>query len=49
MYLEIRGSDLDAIADALEDIRYSIVDGHLFGDGEYYGTTVSWKLNVNQV
>lgn len=48
MYLEVKGSDLDAIADALSDIQESIRNGTVFGDEEYYGTIVAWKLNLNQ-
>lgn len=48
MYLDIRGSSIEAIADALSDIKDSIEDGHFSGSGEYYGEVVAWNLNVNQ-
>jgi hypothetical protein len=48
MYLDIHGVSVDAIADALDDIKECIRDGNLFGDGVYYGEIVAWKLNVNQ-
>ena len=48
MYLDIHGESIDAIADALDDIKESIRDGNQFGTGEYYGEIVAWKLNVNQ-
>lgn len=48
MYLDVHGSDLDGIADALSDIAELIREGHVYGSGEYYGTVVAWKLNLNQ-
>jgi hypothetical protein len=48
MYLDIHGSSIEAIADALPDIKWSIDCGHLSGSGEYYGEVVAWNLNVNQ-
>jgi hypothetical protein len=48
MYLEIKGTDIDAIADSLDDIKESIRNGTTFGDAEYYGTIVAWKLNTFQ-
>jgi hypothetical protein len=48
MYLEVKGSDIDAIADSLDDIKESIRNGTTFGDAEYYGTIVAWKLNTFQ-
>lgn len=48
MYLDIRGSSIEAITDALDDIKFSIEDGNFSGSGEYYGEVVAWNLNVNQ-
>lgn len=48
MYLDIHGSSIEAIADALADIKYSIEDGNVSGSGEYFGEVVAWKLNTFQ-
>ena len=48
MYLTIRGSSIEAIADALADIKYGIEDNNVSGCDYYYGELVSWELNLNQ-
>jgi hypothetical protein len=46
-YLDIHFTDMDALTSALDDIKYSIEDGNTHGSGEYFGTIVAWKLNLN--
>jgi hypothetical protein len=48
MYLDIHGDNIEAIAEALDDIKYSIESGEFLNAGVYFGERVTWKLNVNQ-
>jgi hypothetical protein len=48
MYLDIHATDIDALADSLDDIKESIRNGTTFGELEMYGTIVAWKLNTFQ-
>ena len=46
MYLTVKGSSIEAIADALNDIKMLMEDGHVSGSDMYYGEVVSWDLNT---
>jgi hypothetical protein len=48
MYLDIHGDSIEAIAEALGDVKYSIENGEFCNAGVYFGECVAWKLNVNQ-
>jgi len=48
MYLDIHGDSIEAIAEALDDVKYSIENGEFCNAGVYFGERVAWKLNVNQ-
>lgn len=48
MYLTIKGSSIEAIADALSDIKMLMEDGHVHGSDEYFGEIVAWDLNTFQ-
>ena len=45
---EVCGDSIEAIAEALDDVKYSIENGEFCNAGVYFGERVTWKLNVNQ-